>query len=439
MRARLGEEFEQFRSALEEPPPVSVRINPWKSAVTFGSTENLAQQVPWCRHGFYLDHRPVFTLDPRFHAGAYYVQEASSMLLEQAVLQAIDVRKPLTVLDLCAAPGGKSTHLLSLLSRESLLVSNEVIRSRVPALIENIEKWGNENVIVTQNDPADFQALPDFFDLILVDAPCSGEGLFRKEPQAMEEWSMKGVELCSLRQRRILADVVEALKPGGVLLYSTCTYNEKENEENLRWVKSQTGLEPITISVSEGWNFHPVDSGYQLYPHRVKGEGFFLAAVRKTGTSSKTVKAKDMLKYPSNSHMKVLSTWIDVPESSFFFLHNQTVRFLPLEKKAEAIAVFNYLSTRMAGTAMAEIVRDKYVPDHALGLSTRLAKNAFHVVKVDQQEALHYLRKNPISPGEAPKGFAMVEFDGLGLGWINVLGNRVNNMYPAAYRIRMGH
>jgi 16S rRNA C967 or C1407 C5-methylase (RsmB/RsmF family) len=222
----LGQQYADFSRSMQQPVPVSIRINPQKGSSVSGTS------VPWCSSGFYLTERPVFTLDPAFHAGAYYVQEASSMFLEQ-IIHVISKEKRLRVLDLCAAPGGKSTHLLSLLPPESLLVANEVIRSRASILIENLQKWGYPNAVVTSNDPRDFRKLFGFFDVILVDAPCSGEGLFRKDEEARKEWSLDAVHVCVGRQRRILEDIWPALKAGGLLIYCTCTFNERETEENL--------------------------------------------------------------------------------------------------------------------------------------------------------------------------------------------------------------
>ncbi|MBY0432810.1 MAG: RsmB/NOP family class I SAM-dependent RNA methyltransferase, partial [Cyclobacteriaceae bacterium] len=285
MKALLGPEFPAFCVALEAPPPVSIRLHPKKKIAW------PADPVPWADQGRYLSERPVFTLDPRLHAGAYYVQEASSLLLEQALKQSVDITQPLRVLDLCAAPGGKSTHLLSLLSGDSLLVSNEVIRSRASILAENIQKWGYSNVIVTQQDPRDFQRLTGFFDVIVTDAPCSGEGLFRKDPEAMKEWSPNNVELCSQRQRRIVNDVWPALKPGGVLIYSTCTYEEKENMEAVATLTQDFAAESVSLTLNPAWGIATLEKsgciGYQCYPHRVKGEGFFISVLHKgTGDTS---------------------------------------------------------------------------------------------------------------------------------------------------------
>jgi 16S rRNA C967 or C1407 C5-methylase (RsmB/RsmF family) len=233
----------------------SVRINPAK-----WSAEALAHQlpgvspVPWSLYGSYLERRPSFTFDPLFHAGCYYVQEASSMFLEQALRQTTDLAQPLNVLDLCAAPGGKTTHLQSLLSEDSLLVSNEVIRSRAAVLKQNCVKWGTQNVVITNNDPQHFNRLEGFFDVVVVDAPCSGSGLFRRDEEAIEEWSPDNVQLCCGRQKRILADVFPALKEGGVLIYSTCSYSKEENEAIADWLATELQMENLTLQTEKDWH-----------------------------------------------------------------------------------------------------------------------------------------------------------------------------------------
>ncbi|RYY42786.1 MAG: RsmB/NOP family class I SAM-dependent RNA methyltransferase, partial [Chitinophagaceae bacterium] len=252
----------------------------------------LAEKVPWNSHGYYLNARPSFTIDPLFHAGAYYVQEASSMFLEVALRQSCELNSPLRVLDLCAAPGGKSTLIQSLLSPESLLVSNEVIKSRANILAENLTKWGAANVIVTNNDPKDFKRLPSFFDCIVVDAPCSGSGLFRKDADAVAEWSLNNVALCSQRQQRILADVMNALKPGGILVYSTCSYSTDEDEFISDWLADNHAVQSLRLQLREDWNIVETTSekhnnfGYRFYPDKLKGEGFFIAVFKKQGEIS---------------------------------------------------------------------------------------------------------------------------------------------------------
>jgi 16S rRNA C967 or C1407 C5-methylase (RsmB/RsmF family) len=276
MQNLLGRDaWSDFAEALQQPAPVSIRYNRHKNAVPQDAGE-----VAWCAMGRYLPARPAFTRDPLLHAGAYYVQEASSMFLEQAAVL-WPVQAGVRVLDLCAAPGGKSTHLADLMPAGSLLVSNEAIRSRTAALSENLAKWGNPNVAVTHNDPKDFASLPDFFDVMLVDAPCSGEGLFRKEPVAAAEWSEAHIKLCAERQRRIVSDAWDALKDEGLLLYSTCTYNSEENEHNVRWITQHLGAAVVHVPLQAAWNITVNEYGYRFFPHKTKGEGFFISLMRK--------------------------------------------------------------------------------------------------------------------------------------------------------------
>lgn len=436
MMSKLGPEFEPFLRSLEKPPPVSIRFNPRKLKNYHG------EQVPWARNGRYLSERPIFTLDPLLHAGAYYVQEASSMLLEQAVMHTMDLDQPLTVLDLCAAPGGKSTHLLSLLSADSLLISNEVIRSRSSILSENLQKWGHDNVVVTHSDPSDFQRLPGLFDMILVDAPCSGEGLFRKDPEAMSEWSPDNIELCSLRQRRIVNNIWPALKPGGVMIYSTCTYNEKENIDNLKQMAVERDIAFLRIPVPPAWGITVVEDGgavgYQCFPHHLKGEGFFLSVLQKgdSGILSK-YKTKDVFKCPTKSQREDFSRWILSPDAQYYFIHQNTIRMFPVGKKMEVLLALHYLKVIGIGTSIAEIMKNKLVPDHALALSIKLNKVNTTRIPVTRDQALAYLRKNQLELPSSRLGFALIEFEGMGLGWVNVIQNRFNNLYPSSWRIRM--
>ena len=271
IQSQFAGESKLFLESLEQEPPVSIRINPEKQIV-YGD-----EKVPWCNTGFYLNQRPSFTLDPLFHAGCYYVQDASSMFLEQAFIQTGLSEKKLLILDACAAPGGKSTHLSSLMQKGSLLISNEVIGSRIPVLNENIIKWGNPDVIITNNDPSAFTQLENLFDVILVDAPCSGEGLFRKDPSALTEWSVVNCEINAARQRRILSSLLPSLKPGGILIYSTCTFNPSENEQAVRWLVENNPVENVPLEIKADWGIKtikdPGNAGYAFHPHKTKGEG----------------------------------------------------------------------------------------------------------------------------------------------------------------------
>ncbi len=245
----LPEEFlrrvpPELAAALDGTPPVSVRFNPFKVS---DRPEGL-RQVPWCRYGYYLDERPQFSLDPAWHAGAYYVQEASSMFVGELAGDIGGLR----VLDLCAAPGGKTTLLSTLTGLDGLVVANEPIRARAQVLADNVARWGLGNVVVTNNDPSHFAGFRDWFDVVLVDAPCSGEGMFRRNPESRGEWSEANVVLCARRQRRILGDILAVLKPGGRLIYSTCTFNRAENEENVEWLIDELGGEAVDVQSPAG-------------------------------------------------------------------------------------------------------------------------------------------------------------------------------------------
>ncbi|MBQ8737280.1 MAG: RsmB/NOP family class I SAM-dependent RNA methyltransferase, partial [Bacteroidaceae bacterium] len=261
MRLLLGDKtYSEFEQSFSEIPPVSIRYNPNK-----WQKEKNGVKVPWCESGYYLPSRPTFTFDPSFHAGTYYVQEASSMFLEQFLNTYI--KHPVVALDLCAAPGGKSTLTISKLPAGSVLVANEIIKLRSQKLAENIIKWGNPNVIVTNNQASDFSYLNEFFDLIICDVPCSGEGMFRKDAQAIEEWSSNNVDICQNRQREIINDIWRSLKPGGLLVYSTCTYNTLENEENIEWIVKTFGAEVLPCSPVEKWNItgNMCGTGHEVY------------------------------------------------------------------------------------------------------------------------------------------------------------------------------
>jgi 16S rRNA C967 or C1407 C5-methylase (RsmB/RsmF family)/NOL1/NOP2/fmu family ribosome biogenesis protein len=437
IQRKLGNAFQQFEDALEKQSPTSIRMNPRKNYLSEG-----LENVPWTNYGRYLPSRPIFTLDPYLHAGVYYVQEASSMFLEQAFLQHVDLNQELNVLDLSAAPGGKSTHILSLINDRSLLISNEVIRSRATILDENIRKWGYCNVMVTNNDPKDFEALEGFFDVVVVDAPCSGEGLFRKDPEAMKEWSPQNVELCASRQRRIVSDVWPALKEGGIFIYCTCTYNENENEDNLHWFGQQKGIEFLKIKTQPEWNVDEVVKnnvvGYQFLPHKVKGEGFFISAMRKTESQETArIKSKKSFEQPTKKITEGLNPWLLRPEEKTFIQHNDSVLFFPKNKISEAQFVRQNLNLVSMGTLTATVKHEKLIPEHSLALSIDLNKEHFTIIDVGRDDAIRYLRKDPLLLEGYNRGFALICFEKIPLGWVNVLENRINNLYPSEWRIKM--
>lgn len=436
MKNRLGDEWPKFVDAHSEPAPTSIRINPKKQ-----DSENSLEKIPWTQWGYYLEQRPSFTRDPLFHGGVYYVQEASSMFLEQALRDHITKRQNLRVLDLCAAPGGKSTHLLSMLDDSCLLVSNEVIRSRVSVLSENIQKWGYPNAVVTNNDPSDFSSLNGFFDVIVIDAPCSGEGLFRKDPAAMEEWSEENVVICAQRQRRIVEDIWPALKEHGILIYSTCTYNDTEDEDTLKWIADNLNVEFIEIDTS-GLSIEKISdsriSGCRFYPHKVKGEGFFISVMRKLDEENPMVikPSKSGFAAAEKRVQEQVNSWLK-DSGHRIIQRNELVQVLP-ESHAEAI---QFLSQRLriayAGTFVAAVKHNKLVPEHALALSTQLNRDAFHQTALTEDQALQYLRKETLSILTERKGFSLATYNDVPIGWMNLLGGRINNLYPQEWRIRM--
>lgn len=438
IKSQLGDSYPDFIRSLHKPAITSVRINERKRV-----NKNAAHPIPWCDTGFYLDQRPVFTLDPSFHAGAYYVQEASSMFLEQAFQQCIDLSKKINVLDLCAAPGGKSTHIASLISTDSLLVSNEVINTRASILSENIQKWGSSNNVVTNSDPEVFSDLPGLFDVIVVDAPCSGEGLFRKDPSAIKEWSPENVVLCAGRQRRIVGDAWPALKEGGVLVYSTCTYSEQENEENLQWLRDQHDVEFLSIKLDPAWGVQEIDrdriKGYRFFPHLINGEGFFLSVIRKL-ESSKTQslrKSRNVFQSPSKSLIESVSSWMTAPEQKHFIIRESMIQSFQEVNFPTIELLTQKLHIKSAGTFIATVKHNKLIPEHNLALSLDLNRENFIKIDLNKEEAIQYLKKETISLSSYQKGFALITYENVPLGWANVLENRMNNMYPSQWRIRM--
>lgn len=406
---------------LDDEPVVSVRINPFKSdaagiAKHFGAER--VSPVEWSPEGVYLTKRPSFTFDPLFHAGHYYVQEASSMYVGHLFdLTGVTEAR---VLDLCAAPGGKSTHLLSKMGGRGILVANEVIRNRATILAENISKWGCANCIVTNNDPADFKKLEGYFDIVLVDAPCSGEGMFRKDEKAEEEWSVDNVKLCAARQRRILTDIWSSLKSGGFIIYSTCTFNHFEDEDNSRWISEELGAELLCER-----HFLP---GIDL------GEGFYCALLKKRGKDDifrKTPRQKlQTLKNPA-----VVSLLND---GCTLTMKGELIKAFPSIYAEEMAAVEALLKPIRSGVATATLKGRDLIPEADLALSPILKDGVFPEVQLDYETAIKYLSREPIILPDAPKGHLLVKYREARLGFVKNIGNRCNNLYPAARRILTG-
>lgn len=436
MKKLLGAEFDQFTETLEGEAPVSIRINTRKKLP--GLFEELkGEGVKWHSEAFFLKERPVFTLDPAFHTGAYYVQEASSMFLKEALKQTVDFSKPLKVLDLCAAPGGKTTLTTDLMNDESLLVANEVIKSRVSILKENLLKWGFTNVIVSNHDAEEFADLEGFFDLVLVDAPCSGEGLFRKDKNASSHWSEEAVATCSARQKRILQAAAMAVAPDGVLIYSTCTYNPEENHQNVQWLIKNQDFEVLPLDTSAFPEIESREPGYQFYPHRVRGEGFYIAALQKTGGDTDYTTAKIRLNRLPKKQIEELSGWLERPEHFEFFLKKDDgIVAIPRNLTADFGSVLKGLYKRSSGFEIGTFKKTNFIPSHTLALSTEISSQV-PKIETSREEALLFLKKETFEVGQAENGWHLVTHQGLGLGWVKVIGNRVNNYLPKEWRIRM--
>lgn len=425
----------------------SVRINPAKAPLLAGGIESykislpISASIPWTQNGYYLAERPFFTFDPLLHAGAYYVQEASSMFVEQAMRQTLDLTQKLRVLDGCAAPGGKSTHLQSLISAESLLVSNEVIKTRASILEENLVKWGGANVMVTNNDPADFSSLENFFDVLLIDAPCSGSGLFRREPEAVAEWSPHAVQLCSQRQQRILADYYPALCEGGTLIYSTCSYSKEEDEQIIDWLLNNFEMESLPLTLGD-WGIVEVQSpehkgyGYRFFPDQLKGEGFFLAAFRKKDGGDfhfRPVK-KPKVQKASKSEQAAVMPWFREDAGIQLWKQQEQILAFPALLEQELLVIADNLYVRHAGITVGKLAGQQLVPDHSLAMSTLLHPSTV-AVSLKKEDALQYLRKEQVILSDAPTGWALVKYENCPLGWMKVLPNRINNYYPSNWRI----
>lgn len=435
MKTILGTDFPDFLNSLSSSVSHSIRINPGKI-----EKAPILSSVPYCSTGYYAVQRPIYTLDPLFHGGSYYVQESSSMFLEQFIR--LTNRKNLRVLDLCAAPGGKSTHLSSLLTGESLLVSNEVIHSRALILSENLKKWGNPNVVVTCNDPRDFSRLPGFFDVIVVDAPCSGEGLFRKDGAAIDEWSESNADHCSQRQKRILADIWSSLAEGGMLIYSTCTFNPAENEENIAWLSEFADIQPVSLQLPTEWGIVPTDAAgfpcYRFYPHKVKGEGFFIAAVVKKGDEQikRPAKGKPSLSAVSKAEQAILKDVLREESLSLLKFESDILAW-PSVLLSDLDLVKSNLRIVHAGAKVGEIIRDGFIPAHELAVSGICNISHFPQMDLTLEQALSFLKRDDFQLNFTEKSWNILTYKGQPLGWAKNLGNRFNNGYPKEWRIRM--
>lgn len=434
MQAQLGQEFEDFQASLDTIPPVSIRLNPNKNGQV-PNQELYDGQIPWCSDAYYLKKRPTFILDPHLHGGSYYVQEASSMFLQTVLRQLqADGFTPTRALDLCAAPGGKSTLIASFLPATSLLVANEVIKTRAAILKENLIKWGQDNVVITNSDPSRFSTLSGAFDLILVDAPCSGEGMFRKDEKAIEEWSENNLRLCEERQKRILTDIWPALRPNGFLIYSTCTYNQLENDGILAWLMDKFNATPISIQ-QDFPGITRTRHGVQFYPHKTRGEGLFMGIVQKNDGEDLRLKKEKQ----NTPRIKLSeSTKQLLPDLSGYttYCTSKTLGIIPTQHAGFIQLLDNMANIIYKGCEIGEEIKGMLKPSPALALYSKLRQDQTQQMPLDLPNALQYLRREDLH-GEIPAGdWLLLTYQNTTLGWGKKVGDRLNNYYPKEWRIR---
>lgn len=443
----LGEEEAQaLCAALDGPSPVAVRFNPAKCAALLPAvaTGEGVRRVGWCAEGRYLPRRPQFTFDAEFHAGAYYVQEPSSQFVGR-LLSGVDMRGA-RVLDLCAAPGGKSTLYASLVGSEGLVVANEIDRRRAQVLADNIRRWGTGNVVVTTADAARMAEFEAWYDVVAVDAPCSGEGMFRKDDAARGEWSEANVRLCASRQDAILREAWRALRPGGTLLYSTCTFNRTEDEGSLERFLAWAGdevAEAGEFPLAEEWGILGGRVGafrtFRFFPHRAEGEGFFAAVARKApdagGRSRTPRQRREVLVAADKAAAAELARWVEEPAAMRFAAAGDTLYGWYAAQYDAVRSLSGVLPVIYSGVAMGQLFKGRLKPDPALALFAGLRRDAVPTAELGSEDALRFLRKQELAAGLFAEGINLVTASGRALGFVKRIGLRVNNLYPNSLRI----
>ncbi len=420
---------EALLDSLNTAAPISVRLHPLKTKPILDEVA----RVNWFEEAIYLRDRPVFTLDPLFHAGCYYPQEAGSMVL-QRILNELELPEEPNLLDLCAAPGGKSTLIASFMENRGLLVSNEIISSRARILKENLTKWGYTNTMVTNNDPADFERLPHFFDAILVDAPCSGEGMFRKDPNARSEWSQANVDNCANRQKQIVSDVWEALKPGGWLIYSTCTFNEQENEQTVQWMIDELDAELIQWNVPAELISGRNGIGAYCIPGRTASEGFYIALLRKGEGAVQRTRFSRKKEFRRQKDVSIVSEFAKLDGVQVINWNDQLIA-TPEHQEENMLHVQAQLRIVKMGTFLGELSRKGIIPNEELAFNHVLLKYTQRI-ELDRNQALKFLHGDTFSLA-IPNGYHIATYQQEPLGWLKQVGNRFNNLYPKEWRIRM--
>jgi len=417
---------EQLIHALDQPSPISIRINPLKASAKDTSA---MRPVSWCTMGYYLEERPSFTLDPSYHAGVYYAQEAASMVLSD-LIKHLDLPEGTRVLDLCAAPGGKTSAMLDALPSNSVVLANEINRHRSNILAENIGKWGVYNILISNDSPEAFSDLVDCFDVVLVDAPCSGEGMFRKDKNARSEWKPDSPAFCAARQTEILSHVVQSLKPGGYLIYSTCTFNQLENEDQITHLLADGSFELVSWDVPSACVAGRNNLGHYFLPGVTDSEGLYIAVLRKKGT---LIPSEEYELGPVSKD----APFGIIHSENHVLIEERTGMHL-LSKGAISLlkSIDSPLRIIKKGVKIAEQSPKGWIPYHELALIPSVSSN-IKAIELNEREALQYLRGETFPVQAQESGFYMVTYNQMGIGFVKHLGNRFNNLYPKEWRIRM--
>ena len=435
------EDMSGLIDSLSTAPKVSVRANRFKGV----ATPNGVDRVNWCTEGWYLPQRLPFTFDPSMHQGLYYVQDASSMIISHIIKCLTNgENSPLRYLDACAAPGGKTTAAIDSLPNGSLVVANEYVPTRAEALAENIIKWGYPSVI-SQGDTARLKKLKGFFDIIAADVPCSGEGMFRKDAEAVAQWTPTLVAECVARQREIVENLWSALRPGGYFIYSTCTFNRLENEEMVDYIK-ELGASTIEIEMPNSWNIvkgiNTDNHCYRFMPHKVEGEGLFVAVLRKDDDgempSQRYAKNKKNTKEKISNIDQLKSRLINSSEFEATLVKDKVVMF-PKIWSNELSVLLSQLNVIHFGVNVAIVKGKDYIPTQSLAMSQYLNREEFVNFEVDYYTAISYLRREAIVIDDAPRGYVLLTYKNKPLGFVKNLGNRANNLYPQEWRILSTH
>jgi len=445
LEGKAGFHKNSFIEAHQDPPNTSIRYNPQKLSGFKGQLPSASNRISWSPYGYYLNERPSFTHDPLFHGGLYYVQEPGSQFLWETLRQTTDPNQRLRVLDLCAAPGGKSTLLASFF-KNALIVSNEIMKNRAAVLTENATKWGTGNIVVSCNDPSHFARLKGYFDVMVIDAPCSGSGLFRKDPVAVAQWSPELVDMCSKRQHRILEDALIALKEGGLLIYSTCSYSTSEDEEVMDFLVGHLAMETVALhdtphgatTVTGAVKDHngKLPMGLKFFPDQVKSEGFFISVFKKRKGELPAYQTGEATPPIGAIEQALAQKWLKSHLDLTFV--KQGAEILALENKwaGDLNILQKNLFLRKAGVTIGQVKGKQLVPAHDLAVSTWVG-NEVAVLPLDRAQSLQYLKCQPpdITLDGVPPGWYLAAFEGIGLGWMKALPNRINNYYPRNWRI----